>query len=418
MDNPGAAAETAGMVHDADVAIVGGGLNGPVLALALAQAGLPVALVDAQAPRAREAAGFDGRAYAISAGSRRLLQAVGVWAGVAAGAQPILRIRTRDGGARAEASPLDFEGGEIEDGPMGHIVEDRHLHAAMMAAVANEPRIALTQGATVVAQEIGPARVVLRLADGGMVTARVLVGADGRASGTAARAGIGRIAQGYGQTALVAAVAHAQPHGGTAEQVFLPGGPLAILPLAGDRSAIVWSEREPRATAIAALPDGAFLAVLGEAMGGHLGRLTLAGGRFTYPLTLSLAERYVAPRVALAGDAAHGVHPIAGQGLNIGLRDVAALAEVLVTAARRGEDIGAPDVLDRYQVWRRFDATALALGIDRVNALFSNDNPLLRAARVAGMGLVGQIPGLRRGFIRQAAGLTGDLPRLMRGEAI
>ena len=199
----------------------------------------------------------------------------------------------------------------------------------------------------------------------------------------------------------------------------MPSGPLAILPLpGGHHSSIVWSESTAAATAIQALDDAAYLAALRPRFGDFLGQIKLAGTRFTYPLSLSLAERFVTPRVALVGDAAHGVHPIAGQGLNLGLRDVGALAEVLIEAMRRGEDLGAIDVLERYQRWRRFDATALALGMDTVNRLFSNDNPLLRLGRDLGMGLVSSLPGLRRGFMRQAAGLSGDLPKLLRGQPI
>jgi 2-octaprenyl-6-methoxyphenol hydroxylase len=214
---------------------------------------------------------------------------------------------------------------------------------------------------------------------------------------------------------LVTAVEHEMPHNGTAHQFFMPEGPLAILPLRGNRSSIVWSEREDRAAAIQSLSDADYLAALRPRFGRFLGEIKLAGDRFTYPLSLTLANRFVAPRVALVGDAAHGVHPIAGQGLNLGLRDVAALAEVLSDAARRGEDIAAIDVLERYERWRRFDTTVMALGMDSVNRLFSNDNPLLRLGRDIGMGAVSSLPGLRRRFMRQAAGLEGDLPRLLRG---
>ena len=250
------------------------------------------------------------------------------------------------------------------------------------------------------------------------MTARVLVGCDGRQSATAARAGIGRTGHNYGQTALVCAVAHERPHGGTAHQFFMPTGPLAILPLPGNRSSIVWSETDANARTIAALDDGAFLDILRPRFGDFLGDISLAGPRFSYPLTLTLADRYAAPRLALVGDAAHGVHPIAGQGLNLGLRDVAALAEILVSAARRGEDFGALDVLERYQTWRRPDSTALALGMDAVNMLFSNDNSALRVARDTGMGLVGRFAPLRRAFIRQAAGLSGQTAKLLLGQPL
>jgi 2-octaprenyl-6-methoxyphenol hydroxylase len=235
----------------------------------------------------------------------------------------------------------------------------------------------------------------------------------------ATRAGIRRVGWGYDHTALVTAVRHERDHGGVAQQFFMPSGPLAILPLkGGHHSSIVWSERTEVAEAIQALPDAEYLEVLRPRFGDFLGEIALAGARFTYPLSLSLAERFVAPRVALVGDAAHGVHPIAGQGLNLGLRDVAALAEVLILARRRGLEVGDPVALDEYQRWRRFDATALALGMDAVNRVFSTDNPVLRLGRDLGMGLVSAMPGLRRGFIRQAAGLTGELPKLLAGKPI
>ncbi len=235
----------------------------------------------------------------------------------------------------------------------------------------------------------------------------------------ARRAGIRRQGWGYGQTALVTALRHEKDHEGTARQVFLPSGPLAMLPLpGGHHSSIVWSERDTVAAAVQAMDDAGYLSVLQPRVAEALGEVALAGERFTYPLTLSLAERFVAPRVALVGDAAHGVHPIAGQGLNLGLRDVGALAQVVIEAARRGEDIGNAVTLQEYQRWRRFDATALALGMDAVNRLFSNTNPVLRLGRDLGMGMVNAIAPLRRSFIRQAAGLQGDLPRLLAGKPI
>ncbi|MCB2115470.1 MAG: FAD-dependent monooxygenase [Rhodobacteraceae bacterium] len=408
------------MEYDADVIITGGGLNGPALALALVRAGLTVAVIDAQPASARAEADFDGRAYALAIASKRLLTAIGVWDRVADKAQPMVEIKTTDGRAGEGPSPfwLHFEAAEIEEGPMGFMVEDRHLYTAFLTAMQAAPGITHLPSTTVIAQEAGPAGIAVTLSDGRHLTGRVLAGCDGRQSGTAQRAGITRTGWGYGQTALVCAVAHERAHCGVAHQFFMPSGPLAILPLTGNRSSIVWSETEAQAKAIAALDDDDFLEVLRPRFGDFLGKIALAGKRFSYPLNLTLANAYVAPRVALVGDAAHGVHPIAGQGLNLGFRDVGALAEVLVEAARRGEDIGAVDVLERYQSWRRFDATALALGMDAVNKLFSNDNPILRTARDIGMGIVGALPGLRRGFIRQAAGIAGTPPKLLRGVAL
>lgn len=420
MDNPARNAILAGMIHDSDVIIAGGGLNGPALALALAQAGLRVTVVDAQPPRARADAGFDGRAYALAIASQRLLAVVGVWSAVAGQAQALTAVKASDGHAGEGAAPffLHFDSAEMDTGPVGYMLEDRYLYGAFLAAMSTDPRITLIGATSVLAQMTDPGGISVTLSDGRILSALLLIGADGRRSGVANRAGIARSGWSYGQTALVCAIDHDLPHHGIAHQFFMPTGPLAILPLQGNRCSIVWSETDANAAAIAALADDDFLAVLRPRFGDFLGQIRLAGPRFSYPLNLTLADSYIAPRVALVGDAAHGVHPIAGQGLNLGLRDVAALAELLVEAHRRGEDIGAANVLDRYQGWRRFDSTALALGMDGVNKLFSNNNPVLRAGRDLGMGLVQAVPALRRRFMRQAAGLAGPLPRLLQGRPL
>ena len=409
------------MMPDTDILIAGGGLNGPALALALAQGGLRVTVIDARPTPARAEAGFDGRSYALAIASRRLLSMIGIWQRVGDLAQPIHRIKASDGLAGQGPAPffLTFDAAEIEEGPMGFLLEDRHLYGAFLAAMAEQRNITLLSGETVTDQSVSANSVTVTLALGQTLSARLLIGCDGRGSGTATRAGIRRVGWGYGQTALVTAIRHEKDHEGTAHQFFMPEGPLAILPLkGGHHSSIVWSETEENAARIHALPDDQYLAALRPRFGDFLGEIGLAGDRFTYPLSLSLAERFIAPRVALVGDAAHGVHPIAGQGLNLGLRDVAALAQVLIEAARRGEDIGSQTTLEAYQRWRRFDSTALALGMDTVNRLFSNDNPVMRAGRDIGLGIVNALPGLRRRFIRQAAGLQGDLPRLLAGKPI
>ncbi len=400
-----------------DIIIVGGGLNGPALALAAANAGFTVTIIDSLPVDERAAPDFDGRSYALALASQRLLRGIGVWDQVAGDAQPMLEIKVTDGRAGEGPSPwmMHFDHAEIEEGPMGYMVEDRHLRRAFLDAMQANPLITQLASETVVAQAVEGAQVTVTLASGKTVTGGLLVGSDGRASGTATRAGIKRTGWGYGQTAVVCAVAHEKPHGGIAHQFFMPNGPLAILPLTEKRCSIVWSESDDRAVELQAMDDAAFLDALRPAFGSFLGQISLAGARFTYPLGLTLANSFIAERLALIGDAAHGMHPIAGQGLNAGLRDVAALAEVLTEARARGEDIASPQVLARYQQWRRFDTAALALATDTFNRLFSNDNPLLRAARDIGMGLVNAAPALRRGFIREAAGLTGDLPKLMRG---
>ncbi|MAN10878.1 MAG: UbiH/UbiF/VisC/COQ6 family ubiquinone biosynthesis hydroxylase [Paracoccus sp. (in: a-proteobacteria)] len=407
------------MSFDTDIVIAGGGLNGPTLALALAGAGLSVTVVDPRPAGYRTGEDFDGRAYALALASQRLLSALGLWGDLAGVSQPVRQVKASQGqpGEGAARFLLHFDSAEIEEGPVGHMLEDRFLYRALLAAMAG--RVTHLAGLSVEGQEPDASGIAVRLSGGRSLRARLLVGADGRGSGVARRAGIARRGRDYGQTALVAAIDHERPHQGIAHQYFMPTGPLAILPLPGNRSSVVWSETRTNADAIAALPDAAFLDVLRPRFGDFLGPIGLAGQRFSYPLSLSLADAYVAPRIALVGDAAHGVHPIAGQGLNLGLRDVAALAETLVEALRRGEDPGSDPVLERYQGWRRFDATRLALGMDAVNTLFASDNPLLRAARGIGMGMVTAIPALRRGFMRQAAGLSVDpMPRLLTGQPL
>ncbi len=419
MDNGGVAAILQGMNVDTDILIAGGGLNGTTLALALASAGFAVTIVD-PLPRPPRAAGdFDGRGYALSIASQRVLKALGVWDELAGNVQPILDIKVTDGRAGEGSSPflLAFDHAEIEEGPMGYMVEDRLLRPALLAAL-DTAGIGQIDGARVVAQSPGAAGITVTLDNSRALRASLLVGCDGKTSGVATRAGIHRTGWGYGQTALVCAIIHEEPHHGTAHQFFMPPGPLAILPLTGNRASIVWTESTRRAAEIQAMEDADYLDVLRPRFGDFLGEISLEGARFTYPLALSLAQSFVADRVALVGDAAHAVHPIAGQGLNAGLKDVAALAEVLADAHRRGEDIGRVDVLTRYQQWRRFDATTLALATDAFNRLFSNDNSLLRLGRDIGMGLVNAMPGVRRGLIREAAGLTGDLPRLAKGQPL
>ena len=408
------------MPGTSDILIVGGGLNGCSLALALAGAGFSVALIDSQRLDQIAADDFDGRSYALALASQRMLAALGLWPGLAPHAQPILKVTVSDGHAHSGPSPLHllFDHAEIEEGPMGWMIEDRHLRQALLATIAATPAIRHLTGETVAAQRLEGQQIVVTLAGGDQIAGALLVGCDGRSSGTAARAGIRRTGWPYHQTALVCAVAHDMPHNGTAHQLFLPAGPLAILPLQGNRSSIVWTESTAQARAIQALDAAGYLAALRPRFGDFLGRISLAGARFSYPLTLSLANAMTGPRLALVGDAAHGIHPLAGQGLNLGLRDSAALAEVLATARRRGEDIGAPAVLARYHSWRRFDTAVLALATDGVNRLFSNDNPLLRLGRDIGLGLTNAVPSLRRRLIREAAGLTGDLPRLLQGKAI
>jgi 2-octaprenyl-6-methoxyphenol hydroxylase len=408
------------MGSDCDVLIVGGGLNGPALALALAQGGLRSIVLDARTREARIEADFDGRAYALALSSRCMLAALGLWDRLAPHAQAIEEIKISDGRAGEGAARLflHFDHDEIDQGPMGHFLEDRFLRAALLDALDASPLVEHRAGTAVTGQAAAPGAVTVALADGGTLRAPLLVGCDGRGSQVAARAGIRRRGWDYGQTSLVCAVEHERPHRAIAHQFFMPAGPLAILPLPGDRCSIVWTESRDRAAAIEALDDAGYLAELRPRFGDFLGAIRLTGARYSYPLALSLADRFAADRVALAGDAAHGIHPLAGQGLNLGLRDVAALAEVLVAAHRRGQDIGVGDVLAAYARWRRFDTAVLAAATDGLNRLFSNDYPILRLGRDLGLGIVDRLPALRRALIREAAGLAGDLPQLLRGRPL
>lgn len=407
---------------DADVIVVGGGLAGGATALALASGGLEVLLLDAAPPPAAGSgeARFDGRAYSQAAGARRFWESLGVWERIAEHAEPMLDIVVSDGRVSTGAAPLflHFDHRETDGGPLAHVVEDRRLRAGLEAALADAPTLERRAPVRVTGSAAGEAFTEVTLESGETLRARLLVACDGRRSPIAGRAGIRRMGWDYDQTGLVCAVAHERPHLGVAHELFLPSGPFAILPLPDGRSSLVWTERGETARAVAAMDDAAYLAEVEARFGDFLGALTLDGGRWAYPLSLSLAYAYAAPRLALTGDAAHAVHPIAGQGLNLGLRDAAALAEVVMDAARRGEDIGAPGVLARYQSWRRFDATALALSMDALNRLFSNDIAPVRALRDFGLGLVNRLPGAKRAFMGVASGATGETPRLMRGEPL
>lgn len=411
------------MEQQSDLLIVGGGLNGPAVALAAANAGLRVTIIDALPKAARASDVFDGRGYALSLASQRLIKAVGVWDAAGKNAQPILEVKVTDGKPGEPPAPfmVHLMDGEIDEGPMGYMIEDRHLRQAFMAAMDAHPDITQIE-AKVDAQEVTPRGATLTLSDGTTVAGRLIVGCDGRASGTAKRAGISRSGFSYGQTSLVCSITHEKPHNGCAHQFFLPPGPLAILPLptrnGAHQSSIVWTETDATAHDVHALSDAAYLDVLRPRFGDFLGDIELGGKRFLYPLNITLANAFYAPRVALVGDAAHGMHPIAGQGLNAGLKDVGALIEVLVEAHRRGEDIGREDVLARYQQWRRFDIMTMAAMTTTLNTLFSNDNPVLRVARDLGMGVVNALPKLRREAIREAAGVNGDMPKLLRGIAL
>jgi 2-octaprenyl-6-methoxyphenol hydroxylase len=402
----------------AEVVIGGAGFAGLALAIALRQGlGDPftVAVVD---PALAHAQSKDPRASAIAAAARRLFEAIGVWDAVAGKAQPILDMVVTDSKLDDAVRPtfLAF-GGEVEEGePFAHMVENRDLVDALVAK-AKELGVGLRAGA-VAGFETADNFIQVSLSDSETISARLLVGADGAHSLIREQAGISIHGWSYDQSAIVTTVAHEREHNGRAEEHFLPAGPFAILPLTGKRCSIVWTEDAREAERIVALPDTEFHAELEKRFGLQLGEVKVIGPRRAFPLGLFTARKFIGERLALVGDAAHMIHPIAGQGLNMGLRDVAALAEAIADAARLGLDSGGPDVLERYQRWRRFDTMMMGVATDGLNRLFSNHSDVLRLARDIGLGLVERMPALKRMFIREAAGFTGDVPKLLKGEAL
>lgn len=397
-----------------DIAVVGGGMVGLCLTLGLAGAGARVALLERAKLSDMAAAGFDGRGSAIAAGSQRILAGLGLWDQIAADAEPILEIRVADGN-----SPLflHYDHREIGDGPLGWIVENAVTRRALAAAI-GAADIDVFDGAELSGTEFGPDDATLSLSDGRTVSARLVVAADGRNSPLRDAAGIDAARWSYPQTGIVCSVSHEAPHHGIAQEHFLPAGPFAILPMTQNRSSIVWTERNRLAPGFMGMNDDDFARALGERFGSYLGDIDVGAGRWSYPLSVVHAKRYVAPRLALAGDAAHAIHPIAGQGFNIGLRDVAALAEVVIDTMRLGLDPGGDMPLERYERWRKPDNMMMIAVTDGLNRLFSNDIAPVRHARDAGMALVNQARPLKRVLMRHAMGLIGDLPRLTRGERL
>jgi 2-octaprenyl-6-methoxyphenol hydroxylase len=400
-----------------DVLIGGAGFAGLALALALRQAlGPAFAVAVADPALGRPAA--DGRASAIVAAARRLFEALGVWDAVAAHAEPIVDMAITDSKLDDAVRPtfLTFAGDVQPGEPFAHMIENRDVLAALLDKARSDNVTLLPAAVTdFTADSRG---VTVRLASGATMRAKLLVAADGGRSVIRERAGIASVGWSYGQSAIVTTVAHERPHHGRAEEHFLPAGPFAILPLTGNRASIVWTEDAAEAERIMALDDAGFHAELEQRFGLHLGDIAVAGPRRAFPLGFAVARSFIADRLALVGDAAHIIHPIAGQGLNMGLRDVAALAEAIVDAARLGLDPGGANVLDRYQRWRRFDTMAMGLATDGLNRLFSNRSDVLRLARDIGLGVVERLPAVKSFFIREAAGLTGEVPKLLKGEAL
>src|SRR5258705_4984216 len=373
-----------------DVVIAGGGMVGLTLAIALAGGGLQVAVA---APMTVEQMGderFDGRVAALAFGSVRMLRVLGLWQGLEGEAQPINDILVNESAAGGGPSPfsLHFDHREIGE-PLGHIVENRHIRKALLAEIAAEKRIRFFPGtsATKLAVREGLARIAL--SDGSEIAAPLAVAAEGRESALREAQGTGITGWDYGQTGIVTTVVHERPHHGVAYEQFLPTGPFAILPMTGNRASLVWTEEALQARRLLALPEAPFTAELIRRFGTHLGEVNPIGPRWSYPLRLHPARSYVKDRFALVGGAVHIIHPLAGQGLNLGLKDVAALTETLLDAARLGLDYGQLNVLERYERWRRFDSFVLAVATDSLNRVFSNHFPPLKPAPRLGIGVVG-----------------------------
>ena len=359
--------------------------------------------------------GFDGRTTAIAAGSKVILDTIGVWSDIANEAQPILDIRVSDG-----HSPLflHYDRRDVGVDALGYIVENRVIRSALLKGLTNAPSVKLLSGCRVDRLDITDSFATAHLDNSDILRTRLAVATDGRNSPTRRAAGIDAISWRYNQTGIVCTVAHEEDHAGVAQERFMPAGPFAILPMIGRRSSVVWTERSDLAPALLALDDAAFLTELSSRFGPYLGALRVISSRFSHPIGLMHARNYIADRVALAGDAAHAIHPIAGQGLNIGWRDVAVLAEVIVDALRLGVDPGSITTLNRYEQWRRVDNTLMLAATDTLNRLFSNNVGPVRLARDVGLALVNRAPPLKKLFIKHAMGVLGDLPRLVRGDAL
>jgi 2-octaprenyl-6-methoxyphenol hydroxylase len=405
------------MTHQS-IVIGGGAFAGLALALALRQGlgpDVPVIVAD---PAFAMRPSRDPRATAIVAACRRLFETLGAWEAVAGHAQPILDMTVTDSRLDDAMRPifLTFAGDVAPGEPFAHMVENRYLIDSLMARCEAE---GIDLRATAVTRyETHDAGTKVTLGDGSVIDASLLVAADGARSKLRERAGIATHGWDYDQSGIVVLVGHERDHNGRAEEHFLPAGPFAILPLTGKRSSLVWTESRAEAARIVALDEIDFHAELEQRFGLHLGEITPLDKPKSFPLGYFVARSFIADRLALVGDSAHVIHPIAGQGLNLGLKDVAALAEVVVDAMRLGGDPGQADVLARYQQWRRFDTMAMGVATNAMNMLFSNNSTVLRGVRDLGLGLVDRLPPLKNAFIKQAAGLSGEIPRLLKGEAL
>lgn len=404
-----------------DVLVIGGGLVGGTLACALARHGLQTVVVDVEALEDMLGTDFDGRCSAIAQSSQKVLEAVGLWDVIGPTANPMDDIHVTDGESLVY---LHYDHTDIGDEPFGWMVENRMIRQALYEVEPTLDNLTVIAPDRVETLERDATKATATLKSGRVIHANLAVGCDGRGSKTRSDAGIKLTKWSYKQVGIVCTVEHDRPHDNIAHEHFLPSGPFAILPLKGTdkkpgcQSSLVWTEREDLAPILIKLDDADFHEELMERFGDFLGEVKVVGQRFAYPLSLQYAEESTALRLALAGDSSHGMHPIAGQGLNMGLRDVAVLAEVLVDAHRLGLDVGDGFVLEKYEQARRFDNHLMLAMTDVLNRLFSNNIAPFKLARDVGLAIVEEIPPMKKFFMRHAMGVVGDLPRMMRGKSL
>ena len=398
-----------------DLIVAGGGMSGLALAAAVAAPGFKVLVVERSSVQGLTAAPYDGRVTAVAQGAKRFLEAVGAWPGMAEDASPILDIVVREGFSPIE---VHYDHRTVSGEPLGYIVENRAIRRALIDLATTLPTLTLAAPAEIRELDRSAARVDVRLSDGSLAAAPLIALCEGRQSATRERIGVGIRQWAYGQTGIVCSLAHQAPHHGLAVERFFPDGPFARLPMTQNRCSIVWALDDSLSADVIGLDDAAFLAEVADRFGADLGPIELASPRWSYPLALVLADSYTAHRAVLVGDAARGIHPIAGQGWNLALRDVASVAEIVLDRLRLGLDPGDAVALERYAAWRRFDGMTLVAVTDGINRLFANDILPLRLAREAGLAAVDRAPPLKRFFMRHAMGLVGDLPRAMRGGAL
>ncbi|UTW56829.1 UbiH/UbiF/VisC/COQ6 family ubiquinone biosynthesis hydroxylase [Kordiimonas sp. SCSIO 12610] len=402
-------------IIETDISIIGGSLAGLTAAIGLAEIGLSVTVVDMIPIKDQVQPSFDGRSSAIAFASCEMLKALGIWKFLEGHAQPILDIRVSDGPSLMH---LHFDHESLGEGPLGNMLENRHIREALAKRVEELENISVLAPESVENIERDKSKSTLTLKSGTVITSKLLLGIDGRQSLARRNANIPTSNFSYGQVGIVCSIEHEHSHCGIAHERFLPSGPFAILPLTGNRSSLVWTEKEHLRDTIMNLSDRAFNAEVKRRVGDFLGDIEVIGGRWAYPLTLQYSDTYISTRMALLGDAAHAIHPIAGQGLNMGLRDVAAFLEIISDSMHVGLEIGSEHVLAKYQEWRRFDNASLIGVTDILNRLFSNDIGPIKAARDVGLAVVDKIPPLKNFFMSHARGTVGELPKLLRGEPL